>query len=98
MIMALVDCKLRVVINVEYSHIGYGYPSIYAELKLNKTYLNMDCVIGDSFKMKPKNFITWWEAATPKTIAEAAIESGIDEQALRDLLEELFVLASKKGA
>ena len=94
MVLALVDCKLRVVINVQFSHIGYGYPSIYAEVKLNKTYMNMDCVLGDSFKMKPADFTTWWEAATPKTISEASVETGINEKALRDLLDELFEMAT----
>lgn len=87
--MAIINCPLRVVVNIQYSAIGYGYPRIFVEATFNERYINIDCALEAAFVMKASDFEDWFSDAQPKTLQDACTEAGLDEQVFRALLKEL---------
>lgn len=87
--IALVDCPLRVVVNVQQSKIGFSYPRIFVEEHLKEKYVNYDLTVGAAFKMKESDFEDWWSDAEPLSLHDMCIKVGLEEMPVRDFLKGL---------
>jgi hypothetical protein len=68
----------RVILNVQYSGIGFGYPRLFIEVS-DTQYINFDITVNGLFPMKKKDFNDWLEGA--EEIPEADYEKVLLEEA-----------------
>jgi hypothetical protein len=81
----------RIIINVQHSQIGYGYPRMFIEVKPGQC-INFDIALRATFVMKQEDFDDWAkdavtipEADVEKTLKEIGIDYTIFVTAIEDL-------------
>ena len=62
------DCV--VLIDVQYSKIGYGYPRIFVEVVPTKEYVMIDATVGAAFVMPAANWDAWFADAVNGTLED----------------------------
>lgn len=83
----------RVILNVQYSKIGYGYPRLFIEI--GDKHYNLDLTVMAMFKMKAEDFADWAEDAEivpAEEIEKLLKEHNINYAALEECVQEM-----KKG-
>ena len=80
----------RVVLVMEHSKIGYGYPRVFIEIIPKQEYVNLDVCVGVPFGMKQESFEDWAADATPledeEEIAKECLDHGVSYDAIKKLL------------
>lgn len=83
-------CGKRVILNMEHSKIGYGYPRVFIETEPEQEYINLDVFLGAPFRMEKKDFEDWAADAQPledeAVITEECTQHGVSYETLKKVL------------
>lgn len=84
---------VKMILNIQFSKIGYSYPRLFIEVIPNGDYLNLDLSIGRCFTMPQKDWLDWLEDAEEITdmekVKELCSEYGLKFETLSKVVEEI---------
>ena len=69
--------EAEVIINVQYSKIGAGYPRLF--VRKNGKCLNVDLTIGAVFGMTQEDWESWFDGSLHETESETEITQGLSD-------------------
>lgn len=78
-----------VIVNIQYSSIGYAYPRLFIEEKPGESYLNFDVTVGEVFSMSLENWKDWMDgvetSGNAREILADIVNYDVFEQAIKDI-------------
>jgi hypothetical protein len=85
-----------VIIHVDYSSIGYGYPRLFINFN-EEAYVAIDATLGTAAIMSKVDYESWLPVDETLPAREATAKYGLNYDACVELIKEIKAYSNKEG-